>query len=158
MIPQVMAANAAGKLAQNKATPYVVGGIVLVALGLTYFGVVRPILCFTGIVSCKSDKLSKELVALKAFDPNYGNPALVTITHDNAKKIADDIYDAINWYNDKESEIYNSLQQAGSTHNLSLVSRMFAAKYNESMVEYISGRLNSDEMEKVQEIIKKYPK
>jgi hypothetical protein len=150
------AAQAANNITKHKATPYIVGGIVLLAMGLTYFIVIRPVMASLGMVDSKQDKLEKDLLGLEVFDPNYGNPALVSITHQQAKNLASQVYEAINWYNDDEQMIYNAIQQAGTSHNLSLVSRMFSAAYQKSMVEYISSSLNAEEMQKVEIIIKNF--
>lgn len=157
MAGKLIAANAAGKIAENKATPYIIGGVVLVTLGVAYFGVIRPILATLGVVSGADDKMERKLSDMPAFNPNYGNPSKTTMTHQQAKNLAEQLYNSISWYNDNEERIYNVIQQAGSTHNLSLVSRMFSAKYAESLLTYLTEALDADEMKKVEILIKQYP-
>ena len=76
MVGAVAGAKAVEGLSQNKATPYIIGGIILVGIGITYFGVIRPILCKTGIADCKSSKKIRDIMSYKGFDPNYARQGL----------------------------------------------------------------------------------
>ena len=157
MVQAMMAGKAVEGIAKNKATPYIIGGVVLVGLGITYFGLIRPLFCFTGVLDCKADKMGRSVMNHNGFDPNYGVPSKTTMTHDRAKVLADKIYEAGGSFNDKEGDFYSAMQEAGSSHNLSLISRMFSVKYNESMGEYITNYLDEkDELDKIDNILNKY--
>ena len=157
MVGAIAGAKAAEGLAQNKATPYIIGGVVLVGLGLTYFGIVRPILCATGVADCKKGKKMRDIMNYKGFDPNYSRPSKVTISHDRAKKLAKQIKDSGGVFNDDEGGFYSALEEAGSADNLSLIARMFAAKYKKSLAEYITYYLDdAGEMERIKDIINSY--
>ncbi|MCI5054607.1 MAG: hypothetical protein MRY83_00795 [Flavobacteriales bacterium] len=157
MVGAVAGAKAVEGLSQNKATPYIIGGIILVGIGITYFGVIRPILCKTGIADCKSSKKIRDIMSYKGFDPNYARPEKVTLSHDRAKQLATQIYDAGSWYNDDEGAIYSALEEAGSADNLSLISRMFSAMKYGSLAEYITYYLDdADEVARVKDILESY--
>jgi|GEM_PF-1769283 hypothetical protein len=144
-------------LARNKATPYIIGGVVLVGLGLTYFGIVRPILCATGIADCKKGKKMRSIMSYKGFDPNYSRQGKVTISHDRAKKLAEQLYDSGGVFNDDEGGFYSALEEAGNADNLSLIARMFAAKYKKSLAEYITYYMDdAGEMQRIKDIINSY--
>ncbi|MBQ21676.1 MAG: hypothetical protein CMD31_13055 [Flavobacteriales bacterium] len=144
-------------LARNKATPYIIGGVVLVGLGLTYFGIVRPILCATGIADCKKGKKMRSIMSYKGFDPNYSRQGKVTISHDRAKKLAEQLYDSGGVFNDDEGGFYSALEEAGNADNLSLIARMFAAKYKKSLAEYITYYMDdAREMQRIKDIINSY--
>ena len=114
MVGKIIAGDSISKVASNKYTPWIVGGIVVGATALSYFGIIRPILCHTGVYSnCKEDRDEIDIIELDAFNPKIANPSNTTITHDKAKKLADQIYDAIDyspyavesWFNDDEEAV-----------------------------------------------------
>ena len=144
-------------LAKNKATPYIIGSVILIGLGLTYFGVVRPILCATGVSDCKKGEKLRETMSYKGFDPNYSRPSKVTISHGRAKQLAQQIYKSGGIFNDDEGGFYSALEEAGSADNLSLIARMFSAKHKKSLADYITYYLDdADEIERVKDILKSY--
>jgi hypothetical protein len=163
MIQKVVATELASNVAKNKATPYIIGGVVLVSLGLTYFGIVRPLLCYFKVIECKGARKEKELLTLNAFNPKIANLDITTITYDKAKQLAEQINDALgytinplSWVDDDEEAVYGAIQSAGSVNNLSLVARMYEAKYGESLGGRIGAKFNTSEIDKVTEIIKNY--
>ena len=164
MVGKLIASDVAGGLAKNKATPYVIGGVVIVSLGLVYFGVARPLLChFNVFTNCKKHRKEKGLLKLNAFNPSLANPKNISITHDRAKKLAEQIEDAlgytmnpVSWFDDNEEALYGALQSAGSIYNVSLISRMYEAKYGESLSGRLMSKLNTEEIEKVELIIKNF--
>ncbi len=157
MIGAIAGAKAAEGLAQNKATPYVVGGIVILALGFSYFGIIRPIMCKVGLASCKNDKKILDLMKYKGFNPDYARPSKTTISHDRAKTLAKKIYKAGGFFNDDEGGFYSVLEEIGSADNLSLVSRMFTAKKYGSLAEYIMDHLDdTEEIKRVKDILNSY--
>lgn len=153
----MLGVRAAEGLARNKATPYIIGGVVLLGMGLTYFGIVRPILCATGVADCKKGKKMRGIMNYKGFDPNYSRPSKITISHDRAKKLAEQIYDSGGVFNDDEGGFYSALEEAGNADNLSLIARMFTAKYKKSLAEYITYYMDdAGEMERITDIINSY--
>ena len=155
-VAHIAGAKAVGKIAENKYTPIVLGVVVLGGGLISYFLVVKPVLQAIGILESKDDKLEQELMEMKAFNPNFSNPTKVSIAPDRAKDLADILYNSISWYNDREDKIYNAIQQAGSNHNMSVVSRYFGIKYGEALSSYIVGNLNVTEMKKVRDIINNF--
>ena len=155
-VPQLIAADAVGKVASNKATPIVLGIIILGAGIGSYFLVWKPLLGFLGVIDSEDDKLEVDVMKLKAFDPNFSDPTKVTLTSQGAKDIAETLYDSVSWYSDNEDKIYNALMSAGTNHNMSTVSRFFAAKYNKALSSYLVDNLNVSEMNKVIDIVNKF--
>jgi len=157
MVGAIAGAKAVEGLAQNKATPYIIGGIIIVGMGLTYFGIIRPILCATGVADCKKSKKIRDIMSYKGFDPNYSRPSKVSLSHDRAKQLAKQIYDSGGVFNDDEGGFYSALEEAGSADNLSLIARMFSAKHKQSLAEYITYYLDdADEVERIKDILKSY--
>ncbi|MBL4574818.1 MAG: hypothetical protein JKY51_01800 [Opitutaceae bacterium] len=157
MVGAIAGAKAVEGLAQNKATPYVIGGLVLLTLGASYFLVIRPVMCKVGLASCKNDKKILDLMKYKGFNPNYSRPSKTTISHERAKKLALKIKDAGSFFNDDEGAFYSVLEEIGSADNLSLVSRMFTAKKYGSLAEYITNYLDeTEEIKRVKDILNSY--
>ena len=164
MIQKVIATELATNVAKSKATPYIIGGVVLLVLGLTYFGIARPLLCYFKVIkNCKGSKLEAQLLSLDAFDPKVSNPTNTDISYPKAKQLAEQINDALgftinptSWFDDTEEAVYGAISSAGSIGNLSLVSRMYEAEYGESLSGRIGSKFNASEMEKVKSLIKNF--
>lgn len=153
-MPTLVAAKAVEGLAQHKATPYLIGGLVLTGLGLMYYFVLRPVLCLTGKVTCKGDKKALDIMKYKGFDPNYYRPLKVTLSAQRAKELADQLYDAAGWLNDDEGRLYSALEQAGSADNLSFIAKMFAIRHGRSLAEHLTEHMGSAaEMQRIKDII-----
>ena len=155
-IPQMLAVDAVGKVASNKSTPIVLGLVVLAGGLASYFIVVRPVLQALNIIDSEDDKSEADIMNLKAFDPNFSDPTKVTLSATGAKKLASDLYDSLNWYGDKENKIYYAIQQAGTNHNMSVVSRYFAIEYKEALSAFLVENLNVEEMTKIKDIVDKF--
>ncbi len=154
MIQAMMASKAMEGLSQNKATPYVIGGLVLVGLGITYLAVVRPVLCLTGAITCKKKKKALSIMSFKGFDPNYYRPEKLTISPARAKKLADRLYDSGGFFNDDEGSIYGALEEAGSAHNLSYISKEFAIRHGRSLAEFLTYHLDdAAETDRIKDIL-----
>ena len=165
MIQKVLATELATKVGKNKATPYIIGGVVLASLGITYFGIVRPLLCYFKVLDCGRNKEESEMYSLDAFNPQLANPNNTSITPDFARKLAIQIEDSLgygwnpaSWVNDDEEGVYGAIAQAGSVFNMSLVSRYYASMFNESLIGRITSKMNSSELTKVKTIIRNYKK
>jgi hypothetical protein len=165
MVQKVIATELATKVAKNKATPYIIGGVILVSLGLTYFGIVRPLLCFFKVLDCGRSKEETEMYSLDAFNPQLANPNNTSITPDFARTLANQIEESLgygwnpaSWVNDDEEGVYGAIAQAGSVANMSLVSRYYASMFNESLIGRITSKMNSEELTKIKTIIRNYKK
>tara|TARA_Y100001938_G_C7867727_1_gene318745 strand:- start:116 stop:613 length:498 start_codon:yes stop_codon:yes gene_type:complete len=165
MVQKVVATELASNVARNKATPYIIGGVILVSLGLTYFGIVRPILCYFKVIKCpKREKSERKLFELNAFNPQVGNLTNTTITPDTAKALAIQIQKALGygslarWVDDDEEAVYGAIQRAGSVNNMSLVSRYYESLFDESLVARLTEKTNPSEREKILVIISKWKK
>tara|TARA_Y100000592_G_scaffold101114_1_gene185621 strand:+ start:13846 stop:14343 length:498 start_codon:yes stop_codon:yes gene_type:complete len=163
MVQKVIATELASNVAKNKATPYIIGGVILVSLGLTYFGIVRPLLCFFKVLDCGRSKSEKQLFELKAFNPQVANVSNTTISHDLAKNLAEQIEEALGyswnpttWVDDDEDALFGAIQRAGSVSNMSLVSRYYESMYDESLVGRIVSKTNPEERDKIITIISKF--
>ena len=142
-------ASAISGLAQNKWTPIVLGVVVLGGVALLYFGVFRPAMCKLGLATCRTDekkaKLIQDIVKFDGFNPNYYNPASITIDPTRAKILADNVDDAMGLFNDNEEIIYGILREIGNKNNLSLISKEFKIRHGEGMGEFITNKINGDE-------------
>ena len=103
MAGQIVAAQAVGKIAENKYTPIVLGLVILGSGVGAYFLVVKPILTVLGVIESEDDKLEQDIMKLKGFDPNFSNPTKVTLTSDSAKQIAEDLKDSIGDFLDESN-------------------------------------------------------
>ena len=158
MAAPLIAAAAAGKLAENKWTPVIIGGVVVGVVALAYFGVYKPILCKFGVVECKSskqnDKIEGELLSHKALNPNFYQARYITISHEFAKSLADDIEDALSGIGDDEDAVYSVIKSSGSEHNMSLISHYYKIRHQEDLSARIIRDFNSDERKTVLELLK----
>ena len=157
MVQAMMASKAVEGLAQNKATPYIIGGLVIAGGILTYMAVVRPILCMTGTVKCKKDKKALNIMKYKGFDPNYYRPTKVSISSHRAKELADQIYNSGGIFNDDEGGFYSALEEAGNADNLSYISKMFFIRHGQSLAEYITYYMDdAAEQDRIRDIIESH--
>lgn len=144
----IVAAAAAGKIAQNKWTPIVLGVIIIGGVLGTYF-LVKKGLCVVGLAECssdrKADRILKKLQALDAFNPNYYNNTRLTISHESAKIKADDLKKSFGFFNDDEEGVYRVLQSINTPDDMSLVSKYYALRHGSSVVDDLSYYLDSDD-------------
>ena len=164
MVGKMIVGEAVSGVAKNKYTPWIIGGLVVGGTALAYFGIIKPVLCFTGVYSnCKEDKDELGIISLDAFNPKLANPRNISITHDKAKQLAEQIHDAIDttinpvsWFDDDEEAVYGAISSAGTIPNVSLVSRMYEAMYGDSLGSMIADSFNQSEMKKVRTIIENF--
>ncbi len=155
MMQAVVASKAVEDLAQNKIIPYIIGGLVISGLAVTYFAIVKPALCMTGFKKCNKDKKALGIMNYKGFDPSFYNPTKVTISAHRAKELADQLYDAGGFINDDEGAFYAALEEAGNAHNLSFISKMFAIRKEQSLAEFVAYHLaDAAEVERIKDILK----
>jgi len=164
MVGKLLVGEAVSGVVKNKYTPWIVGGVIIGGATLSYFGIIRPILCHTGVYkNCPEDRDEIDLIKLDAFNTKIANPSNITITYDKAKQLADQIYDSIDvtwnpssWFDDDEEAVYGAISSAGSIPNLSLVSRMYEAKYGDSLGTKIADSFNRSEMKRVRILIENF--
>jgi hypothetical protein len=140
-------------VAKNKTAPIVLG-VLIVGLGfLSYFGVVKPILCKLNISDCRSDRQRKrnieKLLSMNAFDPNFYRADMITISHFRAKELADQLDDAISGSGTDEDSLFGALREAKNPNNLSLVSKYYGVRKGMSLVDRIINDLNDNELNQV---------
>lgn len=98
--------GAASKLAGNKYSPFVIGGIALVIIGVTYFGIARPILKATGVIKGKDGKKSAK-EEIKSIDLNK---KMLTIDESKAKAIANIVYKGVKGAGTSTSSIIEAFE------------------------------------------------
>lgn len=146
----------AQKALDHKATPYLIGGVLLVGFGVSFW-FMRKTLCATGLISCKKDKTQLNLMSYKGFDPNYYRPEKITISHPHAQKLAVKMKNAKGLINDDEGAIYSVLEEAGNANNLSLVAHYFNLKGFGSLSEFITYYMQDEkELKRIKDILKSY--
>jgi hypothetical protein len=148
MVAQMAAADAAGKLAQNKWTPIVLGIVIVGGATLSFFAM-RAVLCKLEVIECATDRRAKralnKLMKLDAFNPNFYQSSMLTITHNNAKIRADELNSAFGVFNDDEEGVYSVLRQVGTENNMSLVSKYFEQRHNSSLVDQLAYYLDDED-------------
>lgn len=137
----------------------IITGVVIVAVtGISYFGIVRPILKKVGIIEDK--KAIKNLAQIKdykGFDPNYHSPSKVTLSPERAKILADQVFNAAGWVNDNEDAFLGALTEAGSADNLSYLSKIFNIRHSSSMGDWYGYYMNDkQEVERIKDILMSY--
>ena len=155
-------------IAENKATPYIIAGLVIAGVIVAYFGVVKPILVGTGV---KDSKFDEQLPKKNGFNPEYYKDKIgkVTISNQKALDIAQKVYLSSGWAdrvagkgtvlipsNDLEEVLLGAIQEAGSEYNLSKVSDTFQKKYAVGMISWIKDFADNDDTKAISRIIKEY--
>jgi hypothetical protein len=82
---------------------------------------------------------------LDAFNPNFYQSSMLTITHNNAKIRADELNSAFGVFNDDEEGVYSVLRQVGTENNMSLVSKYFEQRHNSSLVDQLAYYLDDED-------------
>lgn len=153
-----IAQSAASQAGKSKATPWIVGGVIVAVTAISYFGFARPIMNLFGITESSEDRTAARLKGLSAINSNYwrNRSHKVTLTPVKAKEIAKLVYNSTSWYNDDEEQLYGAIRSAGSDVNLSYVAYVFQEQYKSDMLSYIENFLNSSELSNVKTIISNY--
>lgn len=125
----------------------VIGVIGIAVLGLSYFGVIKPILDTAGITKDKEeregDKAEDRLSRSQVLSPSLyrNNKALVTIGSSKANILASNVYNG-KWggcagFCDDEDLGVGGITGAGSKVNISYVSHIFNSTYGGDMHSYL---------------------
>lgn len=161
MAAPLIAASAAKGLAENKYSPFIVGGLIVGIGAIAYFGIyrglVRPRLCSSGILECetKGMKLDRKIAEFDGFNPTYYEPFNLTISYEKAKALRNQIRDAIKGAGTNEESLFSAIQSVGSKHNLSLVSKEYQAQYGTSLADSINDDTSYTEKKRILDILKK---
>ena len=167
----------ATKVAENKATPYIILGVVVIGGGLTIY-VTMKVLEALQLKDTREEKIASrragKLIAEKAFDPAhaYNHPSRVTISTKDAEILAHTIYkssgytqaedgwtgwDWLGWaYDDDEDAARGAVRQAKTTYNLSKVADVFFKKYKKGLLAHLEGFNGDEEMEKYYKIVENF--
>ena len=132
----------------------VAGVVVLSAVALTYFGVIKPIFNKLGITRDKEDrkgdkakfKLSEKQLLSKELYLN--NPTRVSITKSQADYGATMIYNA-KWggclgFCDDEEMAINGIKEAKSLVDISYISNQFSELFKKDMLTYMNSFLEEE--------------
>lgn len=170
----MVGAKAIESASKSKATPWIIGGVALVGVGLTIYVVVKvlEVLQIKDTHKEKKDSRNSErLTTDQAFDPIHSRnkPSKVTISSSKASQLARDIMLSSGYYtagsngkilpsytNDDEAKLYGAIRNAGTTYNLSKVADVMYKKYNTDLLEHMRDFLNDSEMAKVKKIVDNY--
>lgn len=168
------------KTAENKATPYIIlGGIVVGGVVITY--VTIKILEALQLKDTREEKImgkkASGLYNEQAFDPawSYNHPSKVTISQQEAEVLANTIYNAsgyvkankdkgnlgfgdyLGWmYNDDEDAARGAVRQARTSYNLSKVADIFFKKYKVGLLDHLESFNKEGEMSKYYDIVNNY--
>jgi hypothetical protein len=149
MAAPLVAASAVDGLSKNKATPIVLGVLIL---GSTIGGffLVRGMLKKLGIIEDKEDvKFIKKLTTLNHFNPNFYQPNRLSISSFRAKELADIMDSSISGVGTDEEELYGAIREASNPHDMSLVSKEYMIRHEKSLIDSIISELNKREKERV---------
>ena len=149
MAAPLVAAAAVEGLSKNKATPIVLGVLIL---GSTIGGffLVRGMLKNLGIIEDKEDiKINEKLIKLNHFKPNFYSPTRTTIQSYRAKEIADIFEKAASGVGTDEEGLYGAVREASNPHNMSLVSKEYMIRYEESLIDVIIDEFNKNEKKRL---------
>jgi hypothetical protein len=80
-----------------------------------------------------------------------------TIGTNVANTLADNIWDAISWYGDSETQIYGVFRQLQYLSQISFLSQVFYGRHGKDLYGFLQDHLSDDELNNVYNIIKNYP-
>jgi hypothetical protein len=139
----------------------VIGGVVLVVLAISYFGIIKPILNKIGLTKDKDeregdkdkDKLSRSQVLSPTFYRN--NKSKISISSQKAFESATRIYNAKGIVWDDESSAVGGITGAGSLVNVSYISDRFNTIFGQSLQSYLASFLEPENWTQIDDYIRK---
>ena len=149
---------------QNTTKTIVYGVVVITALGLVYFGILRPILNKVGVTrdkdDRKGDKAESSLSRRQILSPTLynNNKGLVTITSGKANQLASKIYNGKGTFYDDETMGVGGITGAGSKVNISRVADQFNKTYGSDLHAYLDSYLESEHWTQIDNHIDKLSK
>ncbi len=154
-VPMLAASAIANMETRDK---LILAGVGVVVLGVAYFGIVRPTLKTLGVIPDK--KAIKNLAQIKdykGFDPTYHSPSKVTLSADRAKILADQVWNATGWVNDKEDLFLSALTEVGTADNLSYLAKIFSIRHSASLGDHYGYYMDDKtEVERIKDILMTY--
>jgi hypothetical protein len=154
------------KVNAGNTTQYVVYGVVaVVALGIVYFGILKPILNNLGITKDANDRqannIKDDVTRTQVLsDLLYkANKNKATISSAKANTSALQIYNA-KWggwggLSDKEDQAVGAITSAGSLVNVSYIAYVFQQVYGVSLESYLDSFLESENWITIDAYLKK---
>jgi hypothetical protein len=142
----------------------VIGGVVLVVLAISYFGIVKPILNKIGLTKDKDDregdKDKDKLSRSQVLSPNFyrANRQKISISSATANESAVNIYNAKGYIYDDETLAVGSITRLGSLVNISYVSDVFNRLYGLSLQSYLASFLETKNWSELDDYIRKTKK
>lgn len=178
MVQALAAAEVAKSAGKSKATPYIVGGVIITVTVLAVFIVIK-VMEATGLKDTRKEKkdakASEKLNSDEAFNPVHSRnkPSRVTISNKKAEKLAKDIYlssghvraqlelsSFVNpfglagyTYDDDEAKLKGAIRDSGTTYNLSKVSDVFFKKYRLGMLDHVQSFTNESERAIIKDVV-----
>jgi|TARA_R110000744_G_scaffold157313_3_gene273054 hypothetical protein len=134
----------------NNTQIIVLGAVVIVALPLIYFGIVKPIFNKLGITKDKAERQG-EKAKNKLIKADYFNPLLYNnnksrayLTEEEASSLAYKIYNAKGYIYDDESVAVSSVKKTNNLVDVSLLAKEFQELYNKDLQTYLVSFLELD--------------
>ena len=142
----------------------VIGGVVLVVVGVAYFGIIKPILNKVGLTKDKDDRQGDrdedKLSRSQVLSPNFyrANREKISISSQKAFESATKIYNAKSFYWDDESSAVGGITGAGSLVNVSYISDRFNTIFGASLQSYLASFLEPQNWSQIDDYIRKTKK
>lgn len=162
MGPASFLKGSSGEISSTKVI--VAGVVVLSALAIAYFGIIKPILNFTGITDDKEDRQNtdnaQKLEGEKAFGTALAqnNPSKVTMSDTKAQQLAYQVYMAKGYVYDNENSAIAAIRDCQTTYNLSKLALVFQRTYSRDLLGYLKTFMNDDQLSDCYQAIKKFKK
>lgn len=80
-----------------------------------------------------------------------------TIGKNVADNLAYELWDAIAWWGDSETQIYGVFRQLQYLSQISYLAQVFYAKYGKDLYGYLNDHLSDDELNQIAIIVQNYP-
>ena len=139
----------------------VIGGVVLVVVGLAYFGIIKPILNKVGLTKDKDDRQGDrdedKLSRSQVLSPNFyrANREKISISSQKAYESAVKIYYAKGIFLDDETSAVGGITGAGSLVNVSYISDRFNTIFGQSLQSYLASFLEPENWTQIDDYINK---
>lgn len=157
----MIAASAASSI--PKGVWYILGAGVLGILGYTVYKGSKTVDSITSAVGLTDSEEDKEVEAFQkttdyrnGFDPNYYKKVGSDLSDEQAATHAEAIYDAFDFFDDDEEEIYGVFRRLNKLADLSKVCDAYYKDYTEDLYQVLVDGLSSEEMTIVIDMIKQY--
>ena len=139
----------------------VYGVVVVVALTIVYFGIVRPLTNKLGLTKDKGDRqggrAEERLSRKQVMSPTLykSNKDLKSITSGRASELANKIWEGKGYVYDNESMGVGGITGAGSKVNISYIGDVFQRVYGRDLHTYLVSYLEAEDWSTIDDYIKK---